>query len=120
MNRTVAFYSDVARAINGYHMTDNPKTKEVNENIIKNLEALLPVNEFIEARKIDIQRSTGQRLVILVRYKNVHEYKSYNSITGHQLIITPCLMNGFNIRLTGLDRRGSKEKIEKLFTNFIE
>ena len=120
MKKELWLYSDIARAVNGYHMTDNPKTKEANEIILKNLEALLPVNEFIETRKIDIQKSTCQRLVILVRYKNVHEYKNYNSITGHQLIITPSLIDGFNIRITGLDRRGSKEKIEKLFTNFIE
>ena len=119
MKKELDLYSDIARAVNAYHMTDNPEKKATQEKIIHELEVFLPVNEFFIERKVDIQHSTGQRLVLLVRYKHQPEYKCHNSTTGHQVIITPCLMNGFNIRVTGLERRGAKEKIEHCFSNFI-
>ena len=119
MKKELDFYSDIARAVNGYHMTDNPETKAFQENLIKHFEAELPVNEFFIERKVDIQRSIAQRLVLLVRYKHQPEYKCHNSITNHQVIITPCMMHGFIVRVTGPDRRGAKEKIENCFSNFI-
>ena len=119
MNKTLKFYQELAKVVNGYHMTDSTEIKANQEKLIHELEVFLPVKEFFIERKVDIQRSTGQRLVLLVRYKHQPEYKCHNSTTGHQVIITPCLMHGFLIRVTGPDRRGAKEKIERCFSNFM-
>ena len=119
MNNILEFYQSLAKAVNSYHMTDSTEIKANQENLIHELEVFLPVNDFFIERKVDIQHSTGQRLVLLVRYKHQPEYKCHNSTTGHQVIVTPCLMNGFLIRITGPDRRGAKEKIEHCFSNFI-
>ena len=119
INETFGFYSQIAMAIGEYNKTDNPEIKARIEETLKEAEKTLPSGGvFIESR-IDIKRSVSQRLVLLTSCKHVTAGGQYDSVTRHQIIITPCLMNGFNIRVTGPERRGIKEKIEHAFSNLI-
>ena len=119
INETFKFYSLIATAISEYNKTDNPEIKARIEETLKEAEKTLPSGGVFIESKIDIKKSISQRLVFLTSCKHVTAGGQYDSVTRHQIIITPCLMNGFNIRVTGPERRGIKEKIEHAFSNLI-
>ncbi len=64
--------------------------------------------------------STPQRLVFNTSFHHMDEWGGYAGWTEHQVIITPCLWSGFNIRVTGRDRNDIKEYIAEAFQTALD
>jgi len=64
---------------------------------------------------LDLSNSTPQRLVIMFGFHHMNDNGMYDGWTNHSVIVTPCLQNGFSLRITGKDRNGIKDYLADLF-----
>lgn len=64
---------------------------------------------------VDLDASTGERLVIRADFHHMDEYGSYDGWTEHTVIVTPSLAFGFLVRITGRDRNSIKEYLHDVF-----
>jgi len=70
--------------------------------------------------RIDIERSRPDRIVITnCDYHHMNEHGYYTRWTKHEVIITPSLAFGFDIRVTGRDYKDIKEYIAETFTDHM-
>lgn len=67
---------------------------------------------------IDRDASKPDRLVLLTSYHHMED-GFYTRWTEHKVIVTPCLIYGINVRVTGRDHRQIKDHIAELFTNSL-
>ena len=64
---------------------------------------------------LDLDESKPDRLVFVTSFHHMTEHGYYDGWTGHNVIVTPSLAHGFNLRVTGRDRNEIKEYIEETF-----
>jgi hypothetical protein len=65
--------------------------------------------------KLDFDNSTGDKLVFLTSFHHMNDSGMYDGWTEHSIIVTPSLIHGFNLKITGRDRNDIKEYIAETF-----
>lgn len=87
---------------------------------IRGFEGMLPHGSGFDAGcSVDMQKSTPQRIVIDTSFHHMDENGYYDGWTEHQVIITPCLMFGFVLKVTGRNRNQIKEYIADSFRDIV-
>jgi len=64
---------------------------------------------------IDLDRSTGNKLVLLTSFHHMNDAGYYVGWTDHEVIVSPDLAFGFALRVTGSNRAGVKDYMCELF-----
>lgn len=78
--------------------------------------SLLPSGAGCDAgTTIDVERSKPDRLVLVVSFHHMSEHGYYDGWTDHDVVVTPSLVQGFNLRITGPNHRGIKEHLRETF-----
>lgn len=67
-----------------------------------------------------VDKSNPNRIVIQVDFHHMNDVGYYDGWTSHKAIITPSLQFGFDIRITGKDRRGIKDYLADVISNALE
>ena len=70
---------------------------------------------FDSGTAIDIEESKPNRIVLVSSYHHMNDAGGYDGWTSHTIIITPDLISGFDLRVTGRDRNEIKKYIEETF-----
>jgi hypothetical protein len=70
--------------------------------------------------KIDLDASTGEKLVFDVAYLHMNDGGFYDGWTQHTVIVTPSLQFGFTLRITGRDRNGIKEYLRDVYADALD
>ena len=70
---------------------------------------------FDSGTTIDIEGSKPNRIILVSSYHHMNDAGYYDGWTSHKIIITPDLVSGFDLRVTGRDRNEIKEYIEETF-----
>lgn len=70
---------------------------------------------FDSGTKFDFDASKPDRLVFHADFHHMDDGGYYCGWSEHQVIVTPSLAFGFNIRITGVNRRDIKEYIAETF-----
>jgi hypothetical protein len=70
---------------------------------------------FDSGTKIDVDRSTGERLVFITAFHHMDENGGYVGWSEHEVVVTPSLHHWIRIRITGRDRRDIKDYIHEVF-----
>ncbi len=65
--------------------------------------------------EIDIVASTPERIVLTTSFHHMDQDGGYNGWTDHEIIVTPSLGFGFNLRITGYNRNDIKPYLQDLF-----
>lgn len=65
--------------------------------------------------KFDFDASRPDRLVFTTSFHHMDDSGSYDGWTDHSVIVTPSLASGFNLRITGRDKRLIKSYIGDVF-----
>ena len=60
---------------------------------------------------IELDESRRDKIVIRCDFHHLNENGFYSGWTTHRAIVTPCLLFGFALRITGKDKDGIKEYI---------
>ena len=63
----------------------------------------------------DKDRSSRNKLVFFGSYHHMDEMGGYDGWTEHQIIVTPSLFDGIDIKITGRNRNDIKEYLHDLF-----
>jgi hypothetical protein len=69
--------------------------------------------------KIDYYASKADRLVLKTAFHHMDCAGGYDGWTYHELIVTPSLQFGINIRITGRDRKDIKEYLAEVFDTWL-
>ena len=70
---------------------------------------------FDNGTMLDLEASTGNKLVFNTSYHYMDEFGSYAGWTEHRVIVRPDLQFGFTLRITGSDRNYFKEYACEVF-----
>jgi uncharacterized ParB-like nuclease family protein len=70
---------------------------------------------FDNGTQIDLEASGEHKLVFNVHYHHMDEHGCYDGWTEHQVIVTPSLLFGFTLRITGPNRNEIKDFISDTF-----
>lgn len=86
------------------------------ESIVSLIENYLPHGSgFDSGTKIDLDRSTPEKLVFFTSFHHMNEHGMYIGWSNHDVIVRPSLTWGFDLRVTGRDRKSIKAFIEESF-----
>lgn len=90
-----------------------PKWEERIEQLVKDC---MPSGSGIDCgTKLDLNASDSDTLVFDVDYHHMNDGGYYDGWTHHRVIVTPSLMFGFELRITGKDRRNIKEYLHEVY-----
>ena len=64
--------------------------------------------------KLDIEASKPNRLVFITSFHHMDEHGGYDGWTEHKIIVTPSLVYGFELRVTGKNRNDIKDYIAEV------
>jgi hypothetical protein len=117
------FYQDVAQTFNAYNNCIKSGNKEWENRHANNLEDLvekyLPRGSgFDNGTKFNWDESKDNKLVFDTAFHHMNEGGYYDGWTEHKIIITPDLVNDFNVKITGKNRNNIKEYIHSCFSDF--
>ncbi len=65
--------------------------------------------------KLNWERSSSSKLVFSAPYHHMNEGGLYDHWTDYTVIVTPSLVSGFDLRITGRDYNGFKEYAYEVF-----
>ena len=78
-------------------------------------ENLLPSGSgFDNGTTVDLDRSSEKRIVLSTSFHHMNDSGMYDGWTDHDIIVTPAF-DGFDLRVTGRDKRDIKEYIAETF-----
>lgn len=123
MESAYKFYREIAKCLGAYHNCIRSNNSDGTHNWADKIDDLtkkyLPHGSgFDTGTKFDWQRSTHNKLVFNTAFHHMNEGGFYDGWTEHTIIITPDLMFGFNLKITGRNRNDIKEYIHSQFSDF--
>lgn len=65
--------------------------------------------------RFDLASSRPDRLVFFTNYHHMNDSGMYDGWTQHEVIVTPSLSRGFDLRITGRDRNQIKEYLHDVY-----
>lgn len=74
---------------------------------------------FDAGTQIDMEASTGERLVFTTAYHHMSEHGYYQTWTDHRVTVRPSLVHGFTITVSGPNRNGIKDYIAETFEHWL-
>lgn len=74
---------------------------------------------FDEGTKIEFNKTRKDRVVFVTGFHHMVE-GTYDGWTHHSIVITPSLAHGFDIRVTGNNRRDIKDYIAEIFNDVLD
>ena len=74
---------------------------------------------FDNGSSFDLLKSTRNKLVITTSFHHMDDNGTYDGWTDHQVIVTPDLLSGFHIEVTGENRNQIKDFIADTFDDAL-
>lgn len=85
--------------------------------ILEIVKAHMPSGSGVDSgTKIDLDASTGEKLVFTFSYHHMNDNGMYDGWTEHKAIVTPSLAHGFSLNITGRNRNQIKEYLHEVFS----
>lgn len=75
---------------------------------------------FDAGTKIDLQRSTPDRLVFTTSFHHMDQYGSYNGWTEHTVTVRASLVSGIALTISGRNRNDIKDLIHEAFDSALQ
>ena len=70
---------------------------------------------FDSGTTMDLDVSTGEKLVFLTSFHHMNDVGMYDGWTEHAVTVRPSLVHGFLLTISGRDRRGIKDYMHEIF-----
>lgn len=101
--------------------TSHKKFSEAREDLIDNVARnYLPSGSgFDGGSRVNMERSKPNRIVIDTAFHHMSEHGYYDGWSEHSVIITPSLVWGYEIRVTGRNRNEIKDYIGEAFQHAL-
>lgn len=69
--------------------------------------------------KIDLDASTGEKLVFTCSYHHMNEHGMYDGWTEHTITVKPSLQWGFALSISGRNRNEIKDYLHEVYSNWL-
>ncbi len=69
--------------------------------------------------RIDLDASTGDKLVFTFSYHHMNDGGCYDGWTEHKCVVTPSLTCSFDVRITGRDRNEIKDYLHEVYSMWL-
>ena len=116
------FYSRVSNLLvarNNCLSTNNEFARSHEERLEQLVKQYLPRGSgFDSGTKFVWEESNRNKLVFATAFHHMNEGGYYDGWTEHKVIITPDLLFGYNIKITGKNRNDIKEYMYQCFSDF--
>ncbi len=87
---------------------------------LETLQTLLPSGSgFDSGTKIDLDRSTGEKLVLHTSYHHMHESGMYDGWTDHTVTVRASLIHTIDLKISGPNRNEIKDYIHETFHHVL-
>lgn len=83
-------------------------------------EALPSGSGFDSGTEFSLDESRADRLIFTTSFHHMDENGSYCGWTDHRIIMTPSFIHGFELKVTGTDKRGIKDYIGQVFSEALD
>jgi hypothetical protein len=93
------------------------KHTDIIENILKN--DFPHGSGFDMGTKLVYEKSTPNKLVFQADFHHMDEHGYYDGWSEHEVIVTPSLVFGFDVKVTGRNKRNIKEYISDTFHHIL-
>lgn len=119
-------YIQLAKAIGSLKrcqeaQADNPEWIEKHSNAIDELcEALPSGSGFDSGSKLDLDASSGDKLVFTTAYHHMNEGGMYDGWTEHTVTVTPSFELGCHIKVSGPNRNEIRNYIDEQFSYVLD
>lgn len=117
-------YVAIAQSLSAYHNAEKAGNAEWSE---KHIQKVLSYTDYLPngsgfdtGTSIDLNKSTEEKLVFLVSYHHMNSDGFYTGWTDHTVTITPSLVSGFDIKVSGRNKNEIKDHIAECFINALE
>lgn len=123
MNSTALFYSKLANLFVAHENCQKSGNKEYldihYDKLEEFVENYLPHGSgFDKGVKFLWDESNRNKLVFSADFHHMNEGGYYDGWTEHKVIITPDLLFGYNIKVTGRNKNNIKEYVSGCFSDF--
>lgn len=116
------FYSRIANLLvahNNCVYSNNEFARSHEERLEELVKKYLPRGSGFDAgTKFVWEESNRNKLVFTTSFHHMNEGGYYDGWTEHKIIVTPDLLFGCNIKITGKNRNNIKEYIHSRFSDF--
>ena len=117
-------YQKVARtlqAIENCKRADNREWEIRHRATLDTMSEDLPSGAgFDSGSTLDTYASTSERLVYRTSFHHMDENGYYNGWTEHEVIVSPSLSFGFNLRVSGKNQNDIKSYIAEVFREYLD
>jgi hypothetical protein len=115
-------YREFASTVDAYHRcvaTGNTEWRDKHEERLTTLakDHLPSGSGFDCGTTIDIDKSTGERLVFHTSFHHMDEAGGYDGWTEHTVTVRASLIHGFTLTISGRNRNDIKDYIGEVFQN---
>lgn len=121
---TIKRYIAIAKAVGSYHRclaSGNTEWQAKHKDAIDELCSDLPSGSgFDNGSHIDLDQSTGEKLVFYTSFHHMDENGFYDGWTDHEVILTPSLEMGYRLKVTGTNRNEIKDYINEQFSYALD
>jgi hypothetical protein len=69
--------------------------------------------------RVDMERSTPEKLVLLVPFHHMNDHGFYIGWSDYAVTVRASLVYGLDIRVSGRDRAGTKDALAQIFLNAL-
>lgn len=116
MNSVVKEMAVKIKAIENCQKSKNWQWEQLHTERLEKLvkEAMPSGSGFDNGTRLD-ENSTSERIVFITSFHHMDENGFYDGWTDHKVIVTPNLLTGFSLRVTGRDRNQIKDYIGDCF-----
>lgn len=125
---TIKRYIAIAKAVGSYHRcvaSGNTEWQAKHKEAIDELCSDLPSGSGFDhgshiGSHIDLDQSTGEKLVFYTSYHHMNDAGMYDGWTEHEVILTPSLEMGYRLKVTGVNRNKIKDHIHEQFAYALD
>lgn len=123
MSKPIPLYVRLARcivAIENCRKSGNGEWLARHESSLDKMARDLPSGSGIDSGcQIDLDKSTGEKIVINTGFHHMHESGMYDGWSHHTVTVRASLGFGIDIRISGRDRNGIKEYLGEVFDSAL-
>lgn len=100
---------------------DYSKAIDLHEEKLKTFNGFFPSGSgFDSGTDLELEACKEDKLVFSTSFHHMDEGGGYCGWSEHKVIVTPSLVFGFNLRVTGRDKNGIKEYIHEVFGELLQ
>jgi hypothetical protein len=112
--------ASLLQAIINCQKSNNQEWEEKHTETIETIMQNSPSGSgFDNSTSLDFFKSTPEKLVFNTAFQHMDENGFYDGWSHHDVIATPSLASGFNLRITGKDRNEIKDYIAEIMDSFL-